>query len=417
MERHDLDILLADEARQLVERYLESDPERLAFALRNPAVTRQIRMLQKCRSKLPSYYAARCIVPQVAYEQSSSEAAAGMKAETLRTLLAPHERRLAVDLTCGLGVDARALGGVFERVIAVESDPLRAEIARWNLGLLGVGNVEVRNCTAEAFLEQWTADTHAGQTVDLVYIDPSRKSGDGRRVYSLEESSPNVLALLPVLRRAARRIVLKLSPLFDVDEVNRLFGPEAGVEVVSVDGECKEVLVWLGFSDEAERTPPYRRVTAIRYGQVERFDFAREQAVADSIASTGALPPGEERFLAVPDVGFYKSRTVAAYAAQYLDDVPWGWRLEGDCLFTAELPEHFVGKVYRITFRHPYRPKEIARLLRMRSIRRANIHRRGFPASAEEVAQALGVRLGGNTDLFCLTMQGEPTVFFVGRVG
>ncbi len=88
MERHDLDILLADEARQLVERYLESDPERLAFALRNPAVTRQIRMLQKCRNKLPAYYAARCIVPQVAYEQSSSEAAAGMKAETLRTLLA-----------------------------------------------------------------------------------------------------------------------------------------------------------------------------------------------------------------------------------------------------------------------------------------------------------------------------------------
>ncbi|WP_298081124.1 hypothetical protein [uncultured Rikenella sp.] len=416
MERHDLDILLADEARQLVERYLESDPERLAFALRNPAVTRQIRMLQKCRSKLPSYYAARCIVPQVAYEQSSSEAAAGMKAETLRTLLAPHERRLAVDLTCGLGVDARALGGVFERVIAVESDPLRAEIARWNLGLLGVGNVEVRNGTAEAFLEQWTADTHAGQTVDLVYIDPSRKSGDGRRVYSLEESSPNVLALLPVLRRAARRIVLKLSPLFDVDEVNRLFGPEAGVEVVSVDGECKEVLVWLGFSDEADRTQVYRRVTAIRHGGVERFDFAREQA-ADSVASTGALLPGEERFLAVPDVGFYKSRTVAAYAAQYLGDVPGGWRLEGDCLFTAELPEHFVGKVYRITFRHPYRPKEIARLLRMRSIRRANIHRRGFSASAEEVAQALGVRLGGNTDLFCLTMQGEPTVFFVGRVG
>lgn len=417
MEQRDLDILVTDEARQLVERYLESDPERLAFALRNPAVTHQIRMLQKCRNKLPAYYAARCIVPQVAYEQSSGEAAAEMKAETLRAFLPPEARQLAVDLTCGLGVDARALGGVFGRVIAVESDPLRAGIARWNFGLLGVGNVEVRNCTAEAFLEQWTADAHAGQAIDLVYIDPSRKSGDGRRVYSLEESSPNVLELLPVLRQVARRIVLKLSPLFDVDEVNRLFGPEAGVEVVSVDGECKEVLVWLGFSGEAERTPPYRRVTAIRHGQVERFDFAREQAVADSIASTGTLPPGEERFLSVPDVGFYKSRTVAAYAAQYLGDVPGGWRLEGECLFTAEPPEHFAGKVYRITFRHPYRPKEIARLLRMRSIRRANIHRRGFPASAEEVARALGVRLGGNTDLFCLTVQGEPTVFFVGRVG
>lgn len=417
MEQRDLDILVTDEARQLVERYLESDPERLAFALRNPAVTHQIRMLQKCRNKLPAYYAARCIVPQVAYEQSSGEAAAEMKAETLRAFLPPEARQLAVDLTCGLGVDARALGGVFGRVIAVESDPLRAGIARWNFGLLGVGNVEVRNCTAEAFLEQWTADAHAGQAIDLVYIDPSRKSGDGRRVYSLEESSPNVLELLPVLRQVARRIVLKLSPLFDVDEVNRLFGPEAGVEVVSVDGECKEVLVWLGFSGEAERTPPYRRVTAIRHGQVERFDFAREQAVADSIASTGTLPLGEERFLSVPDVGFYKSRTVAAYAAQYLGDVPGGWRLEGECLFTAEPPEHFAGKVYRITFRHPYRPKEIARLLRMRSIRRANIHRRGFPASAEEVARALGVRLGGNTDLFCLTVQGEPTVFFVGRVG
>lgn len=408
VEPTDFDILTSPEGRKLVERHIDGDPARLALKLRNPAVTQQIRVLQKCRVKLPAYYAARCVVPQLAYEQASSEATARVRTEGIVASLPKENRKLAVDLTCGLGVDTLALSRVFDRVTTVEIDPLRADIARWNFSLFGAANVEVVTRSAEDFLAAWGAETR----IDLVYVDPSRKKADGKRVYSLEESSPRILELLPALRKIARRIVAKLSPLFDVAEVYRLFGADTCVEVISVDGECKEVLAKMGFAED-KGTTPSMRVTIIRRGKTRRYDFDRaaaENAPAPSVAV------GDARFLLVPDVAFYKTRTVAAYVSQYLGNKPGCLRVSGEYLFTDEVPEDFAGKVYRITFRHPYQPREIGRMLRSRGIRRVNVHRRNFPFSAEQIGRALGVDLGGSTDIFCTLTDEGPTVFFVGRI-
>ena len=59
---------------------------------------------------------------------------------------------------------------------------------------------------------------------------------------------------------------------------------------------------------------------------------------------------------------------------------------------------------------------EMAENLRSRGIRRINIHRRGFPASAEQIARTLGVTPGGVNDLFVLTLDGQPTALFVDRI-
>ncbi|MDE5945193.1 MAG: class I SAM-dependent methyltransferase [Rikenella sp.] len=416
MEQRDFDILASTEGEALVARHLTDDPERVALKLRNPAVTQQIRMLQRCRTKLPGYYAARCIVPQVAYEQASSEATASARTESILSGIPLGERRLAVDLTCGLGVDAWALGRSFERVVAVEVDPLRAQIARWNFDRLGAGNIEVVADRAEHFVAEWPED----RTIDLLYIDPSRKTADGKRVYSLEDSSPNILELLPDLRQMARRIVVKLSPLFDVAEVYRRFGPEACVEVISLDGECKEVLAKIGFSNtDAGEPTPAMRVTVIRRGEVRRFDFDREIPTLHTTVPhpTDVSTRDEARFLLAPDVAFYKTRTVEAYRTQYLaPQMPNDLWLDGGYLFADELPAEFTGKTYRITFRHPYQPKVLARMLRSRGIRRVNVHRRNFPYSSEQIARDLGVDLGGTTDIFCIATQNGLSLLFVLRI-
>lgn len=395
-----------------MERHIDGDPARLALKLRNPAVTQQIRVLQKCRTKLPEYYAARCIVPQIAYEQSSSEATAAARTAGIAAAIPTEERGLAVDLTCGLGVDALALSRIFDRVMAVEIDPLRVQIARWNFGLLGAGNVEVTGSSAEDFITTW----EGGQPIDLIYVDPSRKKSDGKRVYSLEDSSPNILMLLPQLRRITQHIVVKLSPLFDVAEIYRLFGEDACVEVISLDGECKEVLAKIGFTEkDATECTPYMRVTAIRRGEAQRYDFSRTE-IEEEATTAQDIPVGDARFLTVADVAFHKSRTVRPYVRKYLADIPGGIRLSGEYIFTDEPLDDFPGKTYRITFRHPYQPKEIGRILRSRGIRRVNVHRRNFPYSTEEIGRAMGVDLGGSTDIFCTLADGEPTVFFVGRI-
>lgn len=249
MTREEFDTLCRDDVRRAVEENLGRDPLAVALDRRTPyaaLVATQVKYLERARTKLPSYYAARCILPPRAFEQASSEACAAHKEPA---------GDAALDLTCGLGVDALALGRRFRRVVALERDPVLAAVAARNLRLLGAANVEVVCASAEEYLAATT------ERFDWVAADPDRRSRTGRKLVRLEECSPDILRLLPAVRRVGARLCLKNSPLFDVDEALRLF-PTARIEAVSVHGECKELLVY------DDGTGPLLRATALGGGSV-----------------------------------------------------------------------------------------------------------------------------------------------------
>ncbi len=393
MTQEALEALQQVETRQLIEQHLDQDPLVLAGRLRNPLVTQQIDLLQRNRKKLPCYYEARAILDPVACEQASSQAAARARVEG-------WGGALAIDLTCGLGVDAGALSVGFGRVVAVEADPVRAAMARWNFRQLGCTNIEVRHDTAEAFVADYR-----GPEADLVYLDPSRKEADGRRVFSLEQSSPNVVELLPALKKMGKRVVVKLSPLFDVEACFQVFGDGVQVEVVSLDGECKEVLVRLGFP--AEQGP--LRATVLKKGEVRRYRF-------DRTVSDHTYKVENPRFLYVPDVALVKGRTVAAYLAQHHKNNRVE-HLAGDYLLSEGPISGFEGSGYELIERLDSSPRGLAKRFRQEGIARANLHRRGYPESAAGLAKRLGLREGGEVELFFLVRpDGEKMVWRAKRL-
>ena len=190
---NDIATLLDPQLRDYIAGHLSDDPGRVALSLREHGalIATQIKYLQRARVKLPSYYAALCILPPLSFEQSSSEETASVKRYSGDTCL---------DLTCGLGVDAFYLSKRFRQVIAVERNAELSEIARINFRLLGVQNIRVVNSPAEAFLEQLrgqtqtTPDRNSG-TIDLIYIDPARRDDQGKKVWLLEDCSPDAKAL------------------------------------------------------------------------------------------------------------------------------------------------------------------------------------------------------------------------------
>ena len=96
MTREELDILLLPEVRDAVDRHAGEDPLRIALDRRIPRareVATQVKYLGRARTKLPSLWAARCIIPPRAFEQSSSEECAAAKRISSGSVL---------DLTCGL---------------------------------------------------------------------------------------------------------------------------------------------------------------------------------------------------------------------------------------------------------------------------------------------------------------------------
>jgi hypothetical protein len=389
----DLDILFSEEFRRTVEANLGRDPLRVALDRGVPhasAVASQVKYLARARSKLPSWYAARCIVPPLAFEQSSSEAVATATANSIfaRKVTQTGMGGVAIDLTCGLGVDAFCLSRRFERVTALERDPFLAAVARENFRRLGADNIEVVNTPAEEFL---AGDIRA----DFIYADPDRRDGGGKKMVRMEDCSPDIAGLLPRIGRLAPRLAVKLSPLFDVDEVFRIFGPHARAEVVSLAGECKEIIAEVSFDS---LSAPTVRAVAIGLGEAEYLlpsvltDGQHDESTLSG-ASARQFAPERYRYLIVPDVALQKGRLARRY---FTERGVWIESNNGYG-FAPEKPEGIMGRAIEIESIEPFDPKALKRRLKARGIKNIDILRRDFPLSTADIARGLGIREGGST--------------------
>lgn len=379
ISKSDIDILRSDEVREAIEEHIECDPAKIALSKSVPhaaLVATQVKYLQRARRKLPLLYAARCIIPSRAFEQSSSWESARRK---------PLSGGSVLDLTCGLGIDAMALAERFERVVALERDEVLAEVVRYNMSLLGVDNVEVVATTAEEYVA--TTKEH----FDWVFADPDRRSTDGRKMVCMEDCSPDIITLMPQLERIARRVAIKLSPMFDCDEAFRLCSP-AEVEVVSVGGECKEVNIYTGAEREV------LRIAVVGLGEWEFHPSAMQQ-----VATTEPFTPEQYRYLLIPDVALQKGRVAIAALAPYASI----WSNNGYA-FARELPaEQLPVRAYAITDIMPYRPKELKRRYKGVGV---ELLKRDTPLGIEAVRRATGMRAGGDCTLALTSVAGQNWV-------
>ena len=392
MRREELDILLLSDVRQAIEENIERDPLKVALDknLRYAReVASQVKYLQRAKSKLPRLYEARGIIPDRAFEQSSSdECAAAKRLEGGRLL----------DLTCGLGIDSSRFAERFERVVAVERDEVLSDVVRENMRRMGIANVEVVTASAEDYLQQ---ALERGERFDWVYADPDRRTADGRRVVKLEDCSPNMVELMPLIGRLTERVAIKNSPLFDVDEAFRLFG-KCGVEVISLGDECKEVMIY------ADGREPMLAAEAIARGRVEvtLADLERYEAEREGVAKE--VDAEAYGCLVVPDVALLKARIVE-YALRGKADV-WSNNSFG---FARELPEGVVGRVMKIKQIYPYDIKELKRRFKGEGV---DILLRDFPVGVDEVRRKAGMKSGSKHRIALTRINGKAYVIEVEAV-
>ena len=372
--QEELSILCSAECYEAVKENIGRKPTDIALDRRivhASVVATQVKNLQKCRTKLPSYYAVQAIVPTLAYEQSSSEECA------LRKRL---EGGSVLDLTCGLGVDAYALSKRFKRVVTIERNEAVASVARENFRRLGAENIEVINSSAEEYLASCT------DHFDWCFSDPDRRGERGEKLVRLEDCSPNVVALMTTLKRIADNICIKCSPLFDVDEAFRLFD-SCSVETVSLSGEAKEVNIYI------DDSAPQLSVVAIGIGEfscsVEERNNAKWSAQPADIT--------QYRYITLPDVALQHSRMVAA-AFEGECDV---WSNNGVAL-SVERPSEPLGRTFEVEGIYELN-SEFKRMMRGRKV---EIYRRDFPMANAEICKRYRCSEGG-AERWCFTRIGE----------
>lgn len=207
----------------------------------------------------------------------------------------PHGRRCRIaDLTGGLGVDSLYFSK-FAVVLYNEMKPLLAEASRHNFNILGADSIIVKNhelvagseildkeffarhTSKEAGSRISAAELFSDFRPDIIYLDPARRGEGGRKVFLIEECSPDVLGLKDELFAQSRHIMLKLSPMADISMVCKRLGSQCReVHVVATGGECKELLVWLDREWDGE----YRIVVCENGASLDFLPSEEKEAVA-----------------------------------------------------------------------------------------------------------------------------------------
>ena len=373
----EISILCREEIRKAIEENIERKPTDIALDRRVPnasIVATQVKNLQKSRTKLPSFFAAQAIVPTLAYEQSSSEECAERK---------ELEGESVLDLTCGLGVDALALSKRFKRVVTIERNEGVAAVARENFRRFGAENIEVVCSSAEEYIASCT------DHFDWCFSDPDRRGAKGEKLVRLEDCSPNVVELMPTLKRLADKICIKCSPLFDVDEAFRLFG-ECSVECVSLGGEAKEVNIYI------DGSLSQLKAVAVGVGEVacsvEERNAARWSPQPSDLA--------QYRYVTLPDVALQHARMVAV-AFEGKGDV---WSNNGIAL-SVEKPEGALGRTFAVEAIYDV---DSAFKRVMKGVK-AEIYRRDFLLSNADICKRYRCSEGGS-EKWCFTRVGERLV-------
>ncbi|MBR1548152.1 MAG: SAM-dependent methyltransferase [Prevotella sp.] len=432
-----------EQTKEYVRIHASDDVRRLALqGAKDPAVDmtmalQQIAGRQTARQKLPSWAAADDIVypPHLNMEQCSSELTARYKATIVKEQAEDKcgngkpARGGLVDLTGGLGVDFYWMSQGYDERHYVEQNETLCSLAEHNFGVLG-HRCSVHCCTAADYL---SAMEHA----DTVFIDPARRDEHGGRTYGIADCTPNILELLPTLMQKACRVVLKLSPMLDWRKAIADLAHVSEVHIVSVDNECKELLLVLGAQqtkgsaqgseDGATGGIPVVCVNIQSKG-TQLFTFyhptaskaatATSHPAIDSQACLCEPNASTQTYLYEPNASIMKAGCFAAIEERY------GARqiAENSHLFlAADDIGDFPGRQFLVQAVSSMNKQELRHALcelrggESTPIKRANIAVRNFPLSTDQLRRKLHLADGGDTYLFATTLADGSHRLFICR--
>lgn len=368
-----------EDVRQLALRGHKCPDVDLQYALE------QIAGRQKARTKLPSWAAIDGIVypPHLSMEQCSSEVTARYKASIA------GKGALFVDLTAGFGVDMALISQGFQKAVHVERQPQLCAISSENFRLLGLNHIEVVCGDGVAYL-------HTMRHADLLFIDPARRDVHGGRTYDISDCTPNVLEILDEMLEKADRVMIKLSPMLDWRKAVADLGKVNEVHIISVDNECKELLLILS------KTMKPLRVFCVNND--ECFE------VVEGISSQPRPLPQDMRYLYEPNASVMKAGCFDLIEQRF-----GVVQLERNShLFVSDKEIlGFPGRQFLIEKRTSMNKRELKAALA--DVDQANITVRNFPMSVAELRKRLKLKEGGDVYIFATTISDEGHQLLVCR--
>ena len=394
---------LPEQFSELVKQHLHDDVQQLALQRnRFPQLSdadfrfllQQIEGRQRTCEKLPILSALPdwWFPVRLSCEQCSSEATANYKAQ-----IAGACSRL-IDLTAGYGIDTFHLAALAHEAHYVERNAELCAIAEHNFQLYRP-HIQVHNTTAESFLASLPiSDTRYPISDTLIYLDPARRSQSGGKVFRIEDCEPNVIELLPALRKHAERIMIKFSPMLDITAALRVLGTDWDTHIVAVNNEVKEVLFLTG------KGVIHAVNIRTREMHTDRFSFSP----ADEKQAPLRLAPAIQQYIYEPNAAIIKAgafRLIGERYGLHKLDVNTHLYTSDTCI------SDFPGRIWEVIDAKIKEPKK-----QLDKAVRYSILSRNYPLSPEEIRKKYKLRDGDDQYLIAARHQGKPLLFSAKRL-
>ena len=394
---------------EFIREYRERDIRQLALQANRfpdvdmPYALDQIQGWQIARRKLPKWAACDGVIfpPHLSMEQCSSEPTAQYKLN-LATEWAERVGHASsmTDLTGGFGVDFSFTSCAFAAATYVERNEQLCHIVEHNLPLLGLNNATVVCADAVEYLSTVEPQT-------MLFLDPARRDEHGAKTVMLADCTPDVVQLLPKLLEKSRFTMLKLSPMLDWHKaVDDLQGTVREVHIVSVGGECKELLLVLSTVVESELKVYCADLsTASDTSSLFVYTPGSSAPVVNS-----KLKTQNSKFVHEPNASIMKAGCFDELAAAYgVSPVS-----RNSHLFLSDEPvEGFPGRSFVVERVTTMNKSELRKALV--GIEKANIATRNFPLTVAELRKRLKIKDGGDVYIFATTSAEGEHLLLISR--
>ncbi len=352
---------------------------------------------RKLKGKVNEWYEnPEMVFPlKLSAEQCSSSATGHYKAALAEKIADKKDWRIA-DLTGGLGVDSWFFSKRAEKVLYNEMQTALCKAAEHNFKALDTYNINISNSIAESnSISSIIGSFHP----DIIYMDPARRGEGGRKVFLIEECTPDVLTLKDEIFRHCRHILIKLSPMADITMVCERLGMTCReVHVVSSEGECKELLIWMdrewqeGYDITAVELPngfPEKEAAGLRFSPEEE-----KSSAADIASETG-------EFLFEPGKSLTKAGAFNV-TADHFHITKLG---KSTHYYTTSDPSTVAllkgyGKVFQISEYSPLDKRSIKEAGKNHP--KAEVTARNIPMTSDALRKKLGCSSGGDVHIFGL---------------
>lgn len=389
----DIQLLLQPEVQAYIKAHSQDNLADLAFK-KNPFpaipladLLTQIESKQKSKHKLSKWYNTDAIVfpSKLSIEQTSSEECAAYKASLV-------EGDTLLDLTGGFGIDCYYFAQRIKQVTHCEIQPELSAIVQHNYRQLQQANITCLAGDSLAYL------ANSKQQFDYIYLDPARRNQNKEKVFFLSDCTPNIVEHLDLLLAHTSTVLMKTSPLLDLQAGLSELKFVREIHIVALQNEVKELL-WVIEKDyvgpiqliAVNLTKTQQQLTSISWSDESEATFSEPQT-----------------YLYEPHSALLKTGKFNAISAYFKVNKLH----QHSQLYTSEELVDFSGRRFKIKHHLPYNKATAKEYLQQQ---KANITVRNFPIKVDELRKKWKIKEGGDVYIFFTTTLSNQKVFLIGE--